>query len=179
MSKQRKVRKQRKTLLVVGEGQTEVAFLNYLKTIYCRDKHSVKITVQNAHGKGPENILQTAIRKKRQASYDRVIAVLDTDISWTPALKKEARSHDIALVGNTPCIEALFLNLLDRAAPSDTQDCKKAIASVLNVNLLDKSSYMDWCTKDKLEKLRLTNNDLNSLLKAYGDDSLYRSATKT
>lgn len=154
-------------MLVVGEGQTEVAFLNHLKTLYCREKSSVKVTVQNAHGKGPENILQTAIRKKKQASYDRVIAVLDTDILWTPALKKEASSYDVDLIGSTPCIEALFLKLLDKPVPLNTQSCKKAIAGVLNVDLLDKNSYTDWCTKEKLENLRDTNADLNRLLKAY------------
>ncbi len=167
MSRQRKTRKQRKTLLVVGEGQTEVAFLNYLKTLYCRASTSVKVTVQNAYGKGPENILQTAIRKKKQAGYDRVIAVLDTDIPWTATLKKEAQSNDVDLIGNTPCIEALFLNLLGESAPSDTLGCKKAITAIIKVDLLDKNSYTAWCTKEKIELLRVSNKNLNNLLRAY------------
>lgn len=167
MSKQRKVRKQRKTLFVVGEGQTEVAFLNHLKTLYCRGDHSVKVTVQNAYGKGPENVLQTALRKKNQADYDCVVVVLDTDIPWTAALKKEAQTNKITLIGNTPCIEALFLDLLGEKIFSETSKCKAAITSVLGVNLLDKKEYESWCSKEKLELLRQSNSDLDSLLKAY------------
>ncbi len=89
----RKLRKQRKTLLIVGEGQTEHAFLKYLVSLFCRDKQGPKATVENAHGKGPENILNTAIRIKRRASYDKTVAVLDTDIPWTQSLKREARSN--------------------------------------------------------------------------------------
>lgn len=167
MSKQRKIRKQRKTLFVVGEGQTEVAFLNYLKTLYCRGSSSVKVTVQNAYGKGPENILQTALRKKNQADYDCVVAVLDTDIPWTTALKKEAHTNNVILIGNTPCIEALFLDLLGKKVPAETSKCKTAIEAALSVNLLDKNNYESWCTKENLELLRQSNDDLNRLLKTY------------
>lgn len=53
---------QRKTLLVVGEGETEVAFLSYLKRVYCQGENTVKVTVRNAYGKGPEHVLDHAHR---------------------------------------------------------------------------------------------------------------------
>ena len=104
MVRRKAKRTQRKTLLVVGEGYTEVAFLNHLKRLYCRDKASAHVTVKNAHGKGPENIVQTAIREQRRGQYDKVAAVLDTDIPWTEKLQTEAREHLVELIGNSPCI---------------------------------------------------------------------------
>ncbi|GLR64377.1 RloB domain-containing protein [Marinospirillum insulare] len=167
MRKQRRVRKQRKTLLVVGEGHTEVAFLNYLKALYCRELSSASVKVENAQGKGPENVLNTAISRQKRASYDRVVAVLDTDIEWTAALKKDAKKHGVLLVGNKPCIEALFLALLGHKSFSETARCKEALVGVISADLLNKDSYASWCTKEMLECLRRVNVGLNALLKLY------------
>ena len=167
MSKRRRIRKQRKTLLVVGEGHTECAFLNYLKTLYCRGSASVSVKVVNAHGKGPENVLQTAVSTQKRASYDDVVAVLDTDIPWTETLKKEARDKNIQLIGNSPCIEALFLQLLNEPVPAQTEQCKAQVAALVTADLLDKRSYASWCTKEKLETLRKDNEGLDSLLSLY------------
>lgn len=147
----RKLRKQRKTLLIVGEGQTEHAFLKYLVSLFCRDKQGPKVTVENAHGKGPENILNTAIRIKRRASYDKTVAVLDTDIPWTQSLKREARSNNVELVGNDPCIEGLFLRLLGETVPNTTAECKAKLSNIKNLNWLDKRAYETWCNKELLE----------------------------
>lgn len=167
MSKKKRARRQRKTLLVVGEGHTEVAFLSYLKTLYCRGANSVSVKVENAHGKGPENVLNTALRMQKRASYDGAVAVLDTDIPWTAALERKAKNNDVKLIGNNPSIEALFLALLGRKPPLGTAQCKEAVASLITVNLLDKNSYESWCTKEKLEKLRQLNKELNNLLEMY------------
>lgn len=167
MSKRGRIRKQRKTLLVVGEGHTEVEFLKYLRTLYCRKPSSASVKVENAHGKGPENVLNTAIRRQKRASYDRIVAVLDTDIEWSVALKRDAEQNDVLLVGNEPCIEALFLALLGHKPPADTAGCKTAMAAVVNANLLSRDSYESWCSKEKLERLRRVNAGLNSLLRLY------------
>lgn len=167
MGRKKAKRTQRKTLLVVGEGHTEVAFLNYLKQLYCRDKEGVSVTVKNAHGKGPDNIVQTAIREQRRGQYDKVAAVLDTDIPWTEALQNDARKDQIDLIGNMPCIEALFLRLLGQVVPADTSACKTKITSVLDVDLLNKHAYSEWCTIEKLELLRSSDIGLNNLLNLY------------
>lgn len=169
MVRKKAKRTQRKTLLVVGEGYTEVAFLNYLKGLYCRDKLGAHVTVKNAHGKGPENIVQTAIREQRRGQYDKVAAVLDTDIPWRDRLEKEAREHLVELIGNSPCVEALFLRLLGELVPDDTAACKMKIKSVLAADLLNKDTYADWCTREKLELLRNTDTDtdLDNLLNLY------------
>ena len=53
------------TVLIVGEGDTEKAFLDYLKSLYVTRGCGVSVTIRNAHGKGPINVVDTAIRQSR------------------------------------------------------------------------------------------------------------------
>ena len=57
----------RKTLLIVGEGDSEAAFLKHLRDLYCSGGAGVAVTVRNAHGKGPEVLTEQypAFRKRR------------------------------------------------------------------------------------------------------------------
>lgn len=167
MVERRVVRKQRKTLLVVGEGKTEVAFLSYLRSLYCRDGAGAHVTVKDAHGKGPENVLDTAVGMKRGTSYDQLAAVLDTDIPWTDKLKNEARNQQVELIGNSPCIEALFLRVLGLNVPRSTSQCKRAIYTRLGVNLTDKNNYEGWCNKDNLDVLSSSEPELAKLIELY------------
>lgn len=57
----KKQRPQRATLLAVGEGDSEVCFLKYLRSLYCANSAGVSVTVMNAHGKGPGNVINTAV----------------------------------------------------------------------------------------------------------------------
>lgn len=66
----RKQHRVRKTLLIVGEGDSEEAFLKHLRDLYCSGGSGVAVTVRNAHGKGPENVIDHAARLARIYSYD-------------------------------------------------------------------------------------------------------------
>ena len=57
----KRIRHTRSTLLVVGEGDTEVAFLRHLRVIFCSACKGVEVTIRNAYGKGPENVINTVI----------------------------------------------------------------------------------------------------------------------
>lgn len=159
--------KQRKTLLIVGEGDTEVAFLNYLKRLYCQGDNTVKVTVKNAYGKGPEHVLEHAQRCQRSVAYDKVAVFLDTDIPWTNELLRQAKKHEIMLIGNTPCIEGLFLRLLNKLVPDRSEDCKTRIKKILNKNLLLADAYENWCLKDLLEKEKTNIQELENLINLY------------
>ena len=87
----KKVRRQRKTLLVMGEGDCEAAFLQYLRNIYCSDNEGVNVTIRNAQGGGPASIVAQVVRHTRLASYDKKIALLDTDLIWSDDLKKNCK----------------------------------------------------------------------------------------
>lgn len=164
----RKKIQQRKTLLVVGEGETECAFLTYLKRVYCQGKNTVKVTVKNAYGKGPEHVLDHAQRCCRTADYDKVAVVMDTDIPWTQELVTQAKQQGVVLIGNAPCVEGLFLELLNKPVPLLSPACKTKIKQVLKKkNLLDPEDYGSWCTKALLEDTKFKKKPLENLIKLY------------
>jgi len=73
----KKTRVVRQTLLVVGEGDAEIAFVRHLKAIY-RDALGRAVQEANAHGKGGRHVLETAVQRARNRDYDKVILLLDT-----------------------------------------------------------------------------------------------------
>ena len=167
MAKGRKLRQQRTTLLVVGEGATEAAFLSYLRRLYCSGNKGPKVTVRNAHGKGPEHVLDFARRAQRGVAFDYVVAFLDTDIPWTDALKKQAKQSKIELIGNTPCIEGLFLKMLGKPVPTLSAHCKKQLSVTLSYGLLAADEYEQWCSTELLTDCALTDKELSRLLSFY------------
>lgn len=75
-------REAKTTVLIVGEGDTEKAFLDHLKLHYVTRGCGVSVTTRNAHGKGPENVVDVAIKHARGADYSIVAVLMDTDLPW-------------------------------------------------------------------------------------------------
>lgn len=163
----RKQHQVRKTLLIVGEGDSEEAFLRHLRDLYCSGGAGVAVTVRNAHGKGPENVIDFAARQARIYSYDSRTALLDTDIPWTDKLKKDARKAKIAMIGSTPCFEGLLLSILGKCPPDKTSECKKAIRQLINIDLTESQGYVKYFSKGVLEAARLKVVELDQLLAVF------------
>ncbi len=157
----------RKTLLVVGEGDSEVAFLKHLRDLYCSDGAGLAVTVRNAHGKGPEHVIEHAARQARIYTYDVCVALLDTDIPWTEKLIKEARKARIDMVGSMPCFEGLLLSILGKVAPMQSAECKKAIQQLLSLDLTERHRYGEYFSRAVLESARLRIDALDRLLKFF------------
>jgi hypothetical protein len=126
-------RTERSSLLVVVEGETEQAFCLYLKSELCR-KSNQHVLVVNAHGGSPASIIRTAYKYFRQAAYDHVVIIFDTDRpldgssgSEAKMLLKKMRSKRGApeIIKFSPCIEGFFLQLLKHYVPDDTAACKR------------------------------------------------------
>lgn len=163
----RKLHGVRRTLLVVGEGDSEEAFLKHLRELYCAAGAGVTVTVRNAHGKGPENVVDHTARQARIYSYDAHVAFLDTDIPWADKLKKEARKARIEMVGSRPCLEGLLLSILESRPPEKSAECKKRIRQLLGVDLTERKSYTDRFPKAVLESARARLPELDRLIRFY------------
>jgi hypothetical protein len=163
----RKQHQVRKTLLIVGEGDSEEAFLKHLRDLYCSGGAGVAVTVRNAHGKGPENVIDHAARQARIYSYDAQAALLDTDIPWTDKLKKEARKANIDMIGSKPCLEGLLLSILRKRPAEQCAGCKKAIQQLIGVDLTERQAYAKYFSKGVLDVARLKVVELDLLLKAF------------
>lgn len=165
MARLRKQYKVRKTLLLVGEGDSEEAFLKHLRELYCSGGAGAVVTIRNAHGKGPEHVINHAARQARIYSYDMVVALLDTDILWTDKLKKEARKAKIEMIGSSPCLEGLLLSILGERPAAQSAECKKSIHQLLGIDLTERQSYARHFPKTVLDSARVTISELERLLK--------------
>jgi hypothetical protein len=112
------------TLLIVVEGEAEIAFVRHLKAIY-RDALGRAVQEANAHGKGGRHVLKTAIRRASNRDYDKVILLLDTDTDWSEADRARARRSRIDVIESSPCLEAWLLRILGVGAEGDTRYFKQ------------------------------------------------------
>jgi len=162
-----KNRQVRRTLLIVGEGDSEVAFLKHLRQLYCSGGHGVSATVRNAHGKGPENVVNCVIRQSTNYKPDAKCALLDTDILWTDQLRSKARKAKINLIGSRPCFEGLLLSILDERPAQTSMECKKAIQQLLSADLTSPRAYEKYFPKAVLELARQRVIELDQLLRTF------------
>jgi hypothetical protein len=74
----KKVRRAQTTVLIVGVGDSDVTFIKHLCRLYNVRGCGVSVTVENAHGYGPVNVIDVTARNR--LAFDRRVALLDTDL---------------------------------------------------------------------------------------------------
>ena len=148
----------------MGEGDCEYAFLQHLRSLYCAERLSVKVTIRNAQGGCPKSIVNQVIRHIRLAHYDRQIALLDTDLVWSESLKKTAKKNKIEMIGSKPCLEGLLLRVLGKTVPNLSTECKKQLQSFTKSDLTERFHYEPYFSKVVFEKAREVMTELDQLL---------------
>lgn len=165
----RPLRPQRVTILLVGEGYAEVALLSHLKSLCAPRNSGVAVTIKNARGKGAAQVVEYAIGQTRNASYDRRLALLDTDTDWTPAVGKRARQARIDVVGCEPCLEALLLRV--HAAPVrdglTSRQLKQQFEERFGCAADEPRLYVEHFGRERLERARQQLRALDRLLCAF------------
>lgn len=150
MAKKKVVRRSiNKTLLLVGEGYAEKAFLSHLKSLFSNG--SFKITIVTAGGKGPEHVITHAISCKKCDGYDFVIVLLDTDIPWPKAHIQKAMALGVNLIGSDPCLEGLLLEVIGQKKSETNDGCKKLLHPQLSGPCTERDSYSQVYTLGVLE----------------------------
>lgn len=156
-----------RTVLIVGEGKSEVAFLRYLKSIYHNRGCGVTVKIKDAHGKGPEHVVKYSIRQKRNAEYDLIMAFMDTDIRWTNALRKKAKTYKVNLVGTEPCFEGLVLKIANENVPEACVDCKARCKELYGDVLKDEDCYDRVLPRELLDAKCNEIDALGKLVRAF------------
>jgi hypothetical protein len=165
MAKQTKAHiAQRKTLLAVGEGKADAAFLKYLREIYCSSGKGLKVTVRNANGRGPGNVIGTAIGALRISTYDKKLCLLDTDLVWMSKNTKDAKRKKIQLIGSTPCLEGMLLLVLGKTVPITSNDCKRLLMEITGRDMYNSEDYAANFPYDQLQYARTFIKELDKLL---------------
>lgn len=149
---------------MVGEGATETAFLRHIKSLYLVRGCGVSGKPRNALGKGPDHVVNFAIKQKRPAAYDRTFVLLDTDLEMSPTAKRKAKSSKILVIGSTPCFEGLLLKILGEHVPDTSKQCKAQLGVKLPERLTRQEDYQSKFPKELLDARRDDVLELGKLL---------------
>lgn len=151
------------TLLLVGEGATEEAFLRHVKGMYVARGVGLRVTVKNAHGKGAKHVVEWTSRQIGQ--FDSVAVLLDTDQDWSEAISKKARSAKIIVLKSEPQFEAVLLRLLGESDAGDSKTLKARLAPFVRNDALCTENYADRFDKRCLEAGRIREPAIDKLLR--------------
>ena len=152
------------TVLLVGEGATERAFLSHLKSLYVTRGCGVSATIRNARGKGPDHVVRQTVGICRNASYDRVVVLLDSDIQLSPAVCRLAKTKKVKILESTPCFEGLLLKILGEHVPNKSKKCKVQLGIKLPDRLTRREDYQSRFPKELLDERRDGVPELGKLL---------------
>ena len=161
--------KAQRTLLVVGEGRHEVAFLNYLKHLYVPRGCGLSVTIKNARGKGALHVINWTARQIANVDYDAVAALLDTDSDWNAKTQKLARTKKIQVLKSEPCFEAMMLRLLGKPAIGDAHALKKQFAPLVNNDATQRDHYASNFGPACLQAGKSKEPTIDALLKLFGN----------
>ena len=159
-----------RTVLLVGEGDAEVLFMQHLKSLYVQRGSGVVVTIKNARGKGAAHVVDVAFRQSRNAAYDVKAVLLDTDTDWNDKTRVSARKAKIHVMPCDPCFEAVLLRL--HHAPVDgrmTAHLKQDFAARFGSAASDPSILRHFSREvfnDARSRITVLNDLLNLLTKA-------------
>lgn len=162
----RNTRQVRKTAIIVCEGKRDKAFLEFLRATFTSQiPTSVKITVQQAYGKGGNNVVTTLLGRLKNAQFDFGVAFVEADLppdtKHSKEIKALSRGCSKLLIIATPSLEGLFLKILNRPYSSSTEACKRVIEDLSGTDLFDPNHYHSIFSREIITSyvLGLSDND--------------------
>lgn len=157
-----------RTLLIVGEGRHEEAFLYHLKRIYVPRDCGLSLTIKNARGKGALHVIKWTAGQAAIAKYDVVAALLDTDTDWNEKTEKLARTKKIQVLKSEPCFEAMMLRLIGKTPTGNAHALKKQFAPYVNNDATLREHYELHFGSGCLQTGRGKELTIDELLKLLG-----------
>jgi hypothetical protein len=160
--------KAQRTLLLVGEGRDDAAFLRHVKGLYVPRGCGLSVTIKHAHGKGAKGVIDWTVRQIANVAYDQVAAMVDTDQDWSPGAARLARSRQIVVLKSEPCLEGVLLRMLGEKVSGDSATLKKRLAPFVDNDPTEPSSYGRFFDTACLRAGRQTEPAIDTLLKLMG-----------
>lgn len=160
--------KAQRTLLIVGEGRDEEAFLNYLKQLYVTRGCGLSVTIKNARGKGALHVIKWTAGQIANAEYDTAAAMLDTDTDWDAKTEKLAKARKIQVLKSEPCFEAMMLRLIGKPAIGEAHALKRQFAPFVNNDATLRDHYALHFGFACLQEGRGKEATIDALLKLFG-----------
>ncbi len=169
-----KKRAVKETLLIVGEGDADIAFVRHVKRTYA-DTLGRSVQEHNAKGKGGKNVLEMALRRaNNNREYDKVVLLLDTDTDWDDADRAKARRSRIGkrgrldVIESNPCLEAWFLKVLGIEAEGDTRHMKRTFKEHTSCEAHESDWMGRLLSRDVLDQARERVSQLGELMNHMG-----------
>lgn len=157
------------TVLLVGEGHAEEAWLRHLKGLYVARRSGVSVQIKNARGKGAQHVIDYAIGQTRNAAYDHKLALLDADTDWNDQVRKRARQENVEVIACTPCLEALLLQVggVPVRPGLTSAQLKRQFQARFGAAADEPRVYMEHFSAEVLASARTRVADLDWLLRAF------------
>jgi len=168
-----KTRAVKETLLVVGEGDADIAFVRHVKRMYS-DSLGRAVQEHNAKGKGGKHVLETALRRNNNRAYDKVVLLLDTDTDWDDAARAKARKSRVGkrgrldVIESNPCLEAWLLKILGVEIEGDTRHMKREFKASTGCEAHEPEWMERLLDRDVLDKAREKVPQLSALMNHMG-----------
>ncbi|GGK02587.1 hypothetical protein [Pseudomonas matsuisoli] len=134
----------RSTLLVVGEGADDKAFISHMKGLYCPRDSGLSVKVEAGDGGSAGNVITNAIRKYQSVGYDRRLFLLDADLPPDDSeYKRAAKAGYEIILWQPQCLEGALLDTLGEAVRphESSQQLKARLHPRLNGAHTDASAY--------------------------------------
>lgn len=144
---------QQTTLIIVGEGECEKAFLEHLKSLYNERHSGKKIKIDYQGGGSPHDIIKYTQKTTRHIGYDEIYILMDSDVMVKDEDLKTAKDSNFIILYSTPlCLEGMLLKILNQSIPNTNDDCKKKLYPQLSGNPTQKESYLPLFDKTLIDK---------------------------
>jgi hypothetical protein len=165
----------KKTILIVGEGETEKAFLQHLKELLVSREADFVVKVECGSGGGPKGVVQKTIRLRSSRAYDKCFVLVDADRPFEPDSKLEERMRKkprVEMLKSTPCVEGLLLAVLQHRNFSQTSTTSDYCKREFETNYIpadkktDKRAYAERFTEEVVRNRRATVVELEAILRA-------------
>lgn len=115
----------RRTLLVVGEGYAEVAFLKHIRNLYSNEQNASSMMIANARGAGAQHVVPYAVKAARFCAHDQVAVLLNAPVDWNERVAALARTKKISVLVALPCLESPLLHVHGGRSEQPMENCKK------------------------------------------------------
>ncbi|KZZ00617.1 hypothetical protein A3746_26000 [Oleibacter sp. HI0075] len=142
------------TLLVVGEGPDDQAFIKHLNRLFREESAPIRAKIQKESGGSPGNIITNTTRKYKNDGYDKRYIVLDSDIEVPANSRRLAEAHGYTLILWSPmCLEGALLDVLGEPVSSreSSADLKHRLHPRLKAQHTEPEAYEDLFTKTVID----------------------------
>lgn len=160
----------RRPVLIVSECRTDVAFVMYLRSLYCCDRvhpPPPEVKPERSDGGGGDSVVDTLCRMSGGGGYDRVAALTDADRPPSATRRKALSGKRGELIVCQPCLEGLLLAILGEAVPEASHDCKARLAALGVGDLSKSATYGKHFPLAVIEEARARLEELDKLIRLF------------